>query len=139
MTAITHPKKRGEWVETLFLTRAVSLGLAISKPWGDCLRYDFIIDAAGRLLRVQVKGTSRRRGRCYMSRAVSCCLGNLKGTPYTAEEVDFFAFYLIPEDVWYIIPLSEVPNPRQMFCLNPHNPNNRYECFREAWHLLGAA
>ncbi len=53
-----HPKLRGEWAEIRFLARASELGLRVSKPYGDCLPYDFIVEHGGRMFRVQVKSTS---------------------------------------------------------------------------------
>jgi hypothetical protein len=133
---ISHPKKRGEWVESQFLTRAIALGLAISKPWGDCCRYDFIIDCGrGRLLRVQVKGVSYRRGDAYFCKATSRDLLNPAGTPYRLEDVDCFAFYVIPEDLWFIIPASQIAKVRSVY-LNPGNATSRYHRFLEAWHLF---
>ena len=60
---IRHPKARGEWAELRFMTRASELGLRVTKPWGDNAPYDLAIEANGRFLRVQVKGTRFRRGR----------------------------------------------------------------------------
>jgi hypothetical protein len=31
------------------------MGIGVATPWGDSERYDFIIDAGGRLLKVQIK------------------------------------------------------------------------------------
>ena len=37
-------KRRGELAELAFILKAVSLGFAVSKPYGDSERYDFILD-----------------------------------------------------------------------------------------------
>lgn len=50
-------KWMGEVAESAFLHKAMELGLAVAKPWGDSSRYDFIVDTGERLLRVQVKST----------------------------------------------------------------------------------
>ncbi len=47
-------KLRGELTELRFMTRAAEHGLRIIKPWGDCSRYDVVVETAGRFLRVQV-------------------------------------------------------------------------------------
>ena len=36
--------------------------------------------------------------------------------PYSKDEVDFFAIYLIPEDSWYIVPF-EVVDQRVTLCI----------------------
>ncbi len=48
------PKELGELAEAEFLRRALGMGMAIAKPWGESGAYDFIVDAEGRLCRVQV-------------------------------------------------------------------------------------
>ena len=50
-----------EMAEAAFVAKAVSLGLCVSKPWGESQRYDLIVDNGRRLLRVQVKSAHRSR------------------------------------------------------------------------------
>src|ERR1700758_1283858 len=52
-------KQRGEMAEAAFVAKAASLGLCLSKPWGESSRYDLIVDNGKRLLRVQVKSAHR--------------------------------------------------------------------------------
>ena len=59
-------KERGEWVELCFMAKAAGMGMLVSKPLGDSCRYDVLVEAGGRILRVQVKSTIyRRRGNEY--------------------------------------------------------------------------
>ena len=47
--------------------------IGVAKPWGDSVRYDFIIDACGRLLKVQMKSAhcvSAARSGGYHIRAI---------------------------------------------------------------------
>ena len=141
MPLIKHPKKRGEWVELQFMARAASHGLTVSKPWGDSARYDFVIDAGSRFYRVQVKSTFQvAKGGAYLCNTVSRSpLRKDQGKNYTADEIDFFAFFVIPEDLWYIVPIANVRRARYAVHLNPHWPRNRYFRYLEAWHLLKSA
>jgi hypothetical protein len=63
------PKLQGELIELAFLHKAVSLGFAVAKPYGDSERYDFIVDYRDsidrKLLRVQVKSTALLHQGCY--------------------------------------------------------------------------
>src|SRR5882724_11980706 len=95
---IKHPKLRGEWAELCFMVRAAEKGLQVSKPWGETARYDFAVERDGRFLRVQVKSTMFRDRGGY-----SCTVRGCRG-PYEGAPFDFVAAYLIPEDLWYIIP-----------------------------------
>ncbi|HXE89804.1 MAG TPA: group I intron-associated PD-(D/E)XK endonuclease [Terriglobales bacterium] len=132
-------KRQGEAAETLFLLRAVSLGLVVSQPWGDNARYDFIVDSGGLLSRVQVKSVSRPSPR----NAYHLCVAAGSGSrfPYTPRDIDFLAAYIIPEDIWYLIP-SPVLRAVHTISLHPaptRQRPGRFEPFREAWHLLFSA
>ncbi len=128
------PKRKGELAELAFTFKAASLGLAVCKPYGDSLPFDFIVQRGRRSLRVQVKSTFR-----------SIRAGHEVGMhgpdkrPYTAEEVDFIAAYIVPHDAWYIIPIEAIGG-RKTIRLYPKGSSRagagRFEEFFEAWHLL---
>jgi hypothetical protein len=135
---IFSPKRRGEWVELQFMARAAGKGFTVSKPWGDSARYDFAVEYGGRFHRVQVKSTMQQaqRGRgAYLCNTVSRGpIGPSRG--YTARDVDFFAFFIIPEELWYIVPIADVRRARTAVYLNPSVPRNRWFRYLEAWDLL---
>jgi hypothetical protein len=126
---IKHPKQRGEWAELIFMARAAEHGLSITKPWGEMARYDFAIEYEGRFVRVQVKSTKLLRDRAY-----TCTVFTRSG-PYGPNEIDFVAAYVIPLDIWYIIP-GEVFQGQYHIHLSPHLKTSKFERYREAWHLL---
>ncbi len=80
------------------MARAAEQGLQVTKPWGETARYDFAVEHEGRFVRVQVKSTMFRENDGY-----SCTVRGCRG-PYVGDPFDFVAAYLIPEDIWYIIP-----------------------------------
>src|SRR2546425_8278147 len=88
-----HSRKQGELAELAFIYKAASLGFEVAKPYGDSNRYHFIVDAATRLWRVQVKSTYKRGPHGYSVHAY----GNTnRGTElYTAEEIDFLVAYVV--------------------------------------------
>jgi len=126
---IKHPKLRGEWAELRFMARAAEHGLLVTKPWGDTARYDFAVEHKGKFLRVQVKSTMHRRGAGYSCNVVA------DGKPYENKDLDFLAAYVIPEDVWYIIP-AEAFKGQTRVGLYPGAKDSKYYCYEEAWHLL---
>jgi len=84
-----------------------------------------------------VKSTSFRIGTGYLCGFSS----NQRSKRYTRRQVDFFAAYVIPEDVWYIIPATAVlKNKGTELMLCPMQSMRRdcyqYEGYREAWKLL---
>jgi hypothetical protein len=129
MKIIRNCKKRGEWVELVFAVRAMELGLHLGRPWGESSGYDFTVDQGWRIARVQVKSTMFREGTGY-----SCTLKDSRG-PYKKNSFDFVAAYVIPEDVWYILPEKKI---RGMWSvgLYPQLETAKYREYQEAWHLL---
>ncbi len=133
---IRHPKRRGEWVELQFMARAAAHGLTVSKPWGDSARYDFIVEHRGRFLRIQVKSTMHFYRGSYLCNTVSRApYAKGSGRSYSVRDIDFFAFFIIPEDLWYLVPISKC-RARYAVQLNPYCRDNRYFPYLEAWHLL---
>ena len=60
-----------------------------------------------------------------------------KHHPYTAQQVDFLAGYVIPENTWYILPVAAF-TPRKVATVYPHRStvHGQYEQYREAWGLM---
>ncbi len=124
-------KQRGEMAEAAFVAKAVSLGLCVSKPWGESQRYDLIVDNGRRLLRVQVKSAHRPcEGNSYNIQA----RGN-SGRVYDATEIDFLVAWIAPVNAWYVFPVEEFRSHSQMQ-LFPSSRKSKYDKFREAWHLV---
>ena len=123
-------KRRGEWAELLFMTVASGLGFNVAKPWGETPRYDVVVEQDGRFLRVQVKSTEMWLGTCYL-----CQLHAFGQQPYTSKEIDYFAIYVFPEDVWYIFPVKRLTGMRTI-ALTPHLNGHKYEPYMENWWLL---
>jgi hypothetical protein len=126
---IKHPKRRGEWAELQFAARAASFGLIVCKPWGDTARFDFIVAHGSSHCRVQVKSTATSKTGYY-----KCWLTSRNH--YKAADFDFLAVYIIPEEIWYVIPWSQVCRRSRALILHPHGPRSRYQKYLEAWHLL---
>jgi hypothetical protein len=124
-------KEKGEWAELCFMARARQIGLSVVKPYGDSAQYDVGIENRGRLLRVQVKSTSSRRGRTFI-----CNLTGPGHRAYSQDSVDFFAVYVVPADVWYILPHSATQGTSVSLRVGPGKFGHKYENYLEAWHLL---
>ena len=146
-------KERGEWVELLFMANAARLGLKVAKPHGDSSRYDVIVQGGGRLYRVQVKSTVWKRGTCYPCtcswasyepglplRASKVALSHswkMRRNAYTTEQADFIAAYVIPEDTWFIIPVTDIRSSELYLPKRDRAATSRYAPYLEAWHQLG--
>jgi len=128
-------KRRGEVSELAFFYKAASLGFGVAKPWGDSERYDFIVDSGQRLWRVQVKSGSYHHNRRY---GLHGMCGNRGQTLYTPGEIDILAAYLIPIDVWYIIPVEKIRNKWLLFFPYGGDRCGHYEEYRGAWDVMAA-
>jgi hypothetical protein len=64
----------------------------------------------------------------------SCSVRGCRG-PYEGDPFDFVAAYLIPEDLWYIIPAEKVQGQGSV-ALYPHLKHSKYGQYKEAWGLL---
>jgi hypothetical protein len=126
---IKHPKLRGEWAELCFMARAAEHGLRVSKPWSETAHYDFAVEDEGHFVRVQVKSTMFKDRGGY-----SCSVRGCRG-PYEGDLFDFIAAYLIPEDLWYIIPAEKLQGQGSV-ALYPHLKHSKYGQYKEAWGLL---
>jgi len=132
-------KERGEWVELLFMAAAAAHGYHVLKPWGDSLAYDVGIEHAGGLLRVQVKSSTLRSGTGYFCQFRR---NYLTKDPYSVDDLDLFATYVIPVNTWYLIPAAVIltPTVKVGVTLYPvtalRKDRYKYEHYREAWGLL---
>ncbi len=81
-------------------------------------------------MRVQVKSTMFRDNEGY-----SCTVRGCRG-PYEGDPFDFVAAYLIPEDIWYIIPAEKFQGQGSIG-LYPKLKKSKFGRYKEAWHLLG--
>jgi len=123
-----HPKRRGEWVELQFMARAASYGLNLCKPWGDSARYDVAIDHADGFCRVQVKSTTFFRNHHWVCR--------FSHRAYRQDDFDYLAVYIVPEDIWYIMPFAAIGGRTWISLLQPRLAGGKYYRYLEAWHLL---
>lgn len=131
---IKDKKERGEWAESVFLARASEEGLPACKPWGDSRSFDCVVGRPGKFVAVQVKCTIARleSGEGYIC---STCSSH---KPYKKGSFDYLAAYVIPEDVWYIIPGKLVYGLKSI-SLCTVGGEQKYEEYREAWGLLRKA
>ncbi len=120
-------KRHGEVAEARFLAKASSMGFGVAKPWGD-ERYDLILDSGYCFWRVQVKSTQRRGSRGYSVTVASCELA-----AYDETQIDFLVAYLVPEDVWYVIPVKMLKGRNSLTFCPRGRGKSKWEKYREGW------
>ena len=125
-------KERGEWAELCFMARAADRGLNVSRPHGDSASYDVGVEQNGRSLRIQVKSTTFCRKGSFTAN-----ITGPKHERYVRGKLDFFAVYLVPVDVWYIIPFDVVEGNLSLN-LTPRK-GHKFAQYMEGWNLLRGA
>jgi len=126
-------KRRGEVAEAAFLHKVASLGFTVAKPWGESDRFDFLVESGSHCWRVQVKSAYTKSEWGYGFHAC----GNVQSRTYTRDDIDFLVAYIVPEDVWYVVPI-EVFETRTAVKFFPTSKRrmSRFEKYREAWCLM---
>jgi PD-(D/E)XK endonuclease len=90
----------------------------------------FIVDCAGLIWRVQVKSAHSSSINGY---AFHAC-GNVRSRRYTAKDIDFIIGYVVPDNVWYIIPIAEFADKTTVKVFpSSRRRMSRFEIYRDAW------
>ena len=60
------------------------------------------------------------------------------GKVYTSKEIDFFVGYVVPENIWYIIPIQAIGHRKNIrfYPTTRRQSKAMFEKYREAWCLL---
>lgn len=105
----TDPKYIGEQTELQVLLKARELGINVSIPWGDGLRYDQIWDVNGKLLRIQIKTASvidEGTAITIPCKSTNRIHGKSVSQKYLPNEID--AIVTIHNDKLYYIPVDQL-------------------------------
>ena len=138
--SIRDLKRRGEWAEIRFIAKAMEHGYRVTTPLNGSPPYDVVVDLGGLFISVQVKSTTSLRQGRRKNRPTYCYSVNMvrsgHNNRYGLVDFHYLAAFIIPRELWYIIPFRLVVG-RSTVLLRPDDPpDNGYEKYREAWHLL---
>jgi PD-(D/E)XK nuclease superfamily protein len=126
-TGFGSHRRLGELAEAKFLAKATSLGFGVARPWGD-ERYDLILDSGYHFARVQVKSTIGRTPSEYGVMVASKTM-----VAYDETAIDFLVAYLVPEDIWYVVPVKVLKGMQCLYFYPRGRGTSRWEKYREAW------
>ena len=118
------------------MTRAAGLGFNVLRPHGESTPFDVVLECNGRFIRIQVKSVARRRPNCagYL---VNIARSGKAHARYSRREIDFIAALVIPENIWYIIPVEKIESRKRIWVCTKGWVRAAFEPYREAWHLIG--
>lgn len=113
----------GNITEISCMLECIKLGYNVSIPYGDCERYDFIVDINNHLYRVQVKTANDSHiedgyitFRCSNSTTKE---GKNHQHVYTSNEIDFFATFY--DGKCYLVPVGHCTSSKSLRFTPPKN------------------
>ena len=127
-------KAKGEWVESVFMTKIGALRLSFARPPGDNEPFDFIVcDRSGKPLKVQVKS-------CWTVAPLGYRIQMHRWSPGRRRPLGFdvLVVYIPPHDVWYVLPAAALP-PGRIIYFWPHarrRSRSKWEPFQSKWSIL---
>lgn len=126
----------GDVGELSFMLKARKLGLVPFFPLSQETPFDIIVANNKNLYRVQVKATNTKDTKKIDEDVYycSCAMGRSSKVKYDKDAFDFFAFYVVPEDTFYIVPRSAVESVKVRLYVNRND--HRYSKYRERWDLF---
>jgi PD-(D/E)XK endonuclease len=143
-----NTKAKGSLTVLAFMYECGRRGAVISEPIGDHASYDLVLDNSSRLLRIQVKTSTRDKGKSTFTfnvkKRVTRYRGHLKGDETRTGLAEATkGYWLVPykDDVdyivtcagksWYIYQPQDLPNNNGY--INPNKPHSA----KDNWEALG--
>jgi len=131
-------KHIGDIGELEFILGCKKRGYIALLPYSSICPYDVAIDNSVQTLKIQVKTCNSlllKRGVEQPNRyKATIAKGNNSKTLYTPSEVNFFAIYIMPEHLFYIIPQHEITAISNRFYTD--KKDHKFSKYLEAWDLL---
>lgn len=102
-------KLKGDIAEQAAILKLLELGWGVSKPIGDRLPYDLIVDVDSRLIRLQVKSAwfnSFDQNYCVDVRRTKTNRKEMVRSLYSTQDFDFALVYLPEKQIFYVFPVN---------------------------------
>ena len=127
---------KGLLAEKLFDAECTRRKIKTLKPTDPKSKYDIAIDIEGKIFKVQIKSTSY-----FIKRKDPKIRYGVKLVPsasnrlYLKSEVDLFAIYIEPLNIWYLIPYDNIGEKKRV-TLYPYDTSSLYDPYQNAWYIL---
>lgn len=108
-----NTKRQGNITEVKCMLSFMEIGYNVLTPYGDCERYDFVVDVNNKFYRIQVKTAKVEKDNSKLSFNTSSSnrkAGKCIALTYTEDEIDYFA--TIYNEKCYLVPIQEVTAKR---------------------------
>lgn len=104
-----NSKQIGNITEIGCMLAFIKAGYNVLTPYGDCERYDFVVDINGNFIKIQCKTShaidDNNNGFVFHCRSTHRVNGKCVNEKYKSNEIDYFATYF--DEKCYLIPQKE--------------------------------
>jgi len=117
-----NSKQKGNITEFETMLAFLKLGYNVLTPYGDCERYDYVVDANGKFIRIQSKTShTEDDGASFKFSGRSCNRkdGKIIHHQYTEDEIDYFVTSF--NGICYLIPVKECGADKKLRILPAKN------------------
>jgi PD-(D/E)XK nuclease superfamily protein len=127
-----NSKNIGDISEAVIVAEFIKLGFSVSKPFGDNQPYDIIVDAHGKLFRIQIKTGRLKKGVILFNSisSINTRIEKKREKKTYFGKVDLFAIYCPQNEECYIVPIEEINKSmgtlRLESCKNGQNKNIKF-------------
>lgn len=132
-----NSKRKGNITEVECMLAFLKLGYNVLMPYGDCERYDFVVDIEGKLLKIQVKTSSDSHindGYIVFKCANKTTKeGHFVRHLYTKEQIDYFMTSYNGQ--CYLIPVEETSTEKRLRFTPPKNGQLKGVSFAKDYEL----
>lgn len=121
-----NSKQKGNITELETMLAFLKLGFNVLTPYGDCERYDFVVDANGRFYKIQTKTASTEDDGAsfkFSCRSSNRSNGRINHHKYTKDEIDYFATFF--DGKCYLIPVEECGSDKRLRLFPTKNGETR--------------
>lgn len=131
-------KQRGNVTEVECMLAFLKLGYNVLTPYGDCERYDFVVDIQGKLYKVQVKSANDNHIQDgyigFQTANKTTREGTFVRHTYTKAEIDYFMTSY--DGKCYLIPVQECSTcEKRLRFLPPKNGQTKGITFASDYEL----
>lgn len=121
-----NSKKIGNITEIETMLALAKNGYNVLIPYGDCERYDYVVDTNNKFIRIQCKTASTSDNGASIHFSCRSCHrknGKIIHHTYSKEEIDYFATSF--NGKVYLIPVEDCGIDKKLRILPPKNGQNR--------------
>ena len=119
---IMNSKQKGNITELEAMLAFLKFGYNVLTPYGDCERYDFVVDVNGKFIRVQAKTSNTEDdGASFKFSCRSCNRkdGKIVHHTYSNDEIDYFVTTF--NGKCYLVPVEECGADKRLRILPTKN------------------